>query len=315
MRDPRLTFETDLTGRDAKAWLRAVEDLAEEHGNFVSLGPDHAAAFLDAGRTLLVTFEAIPGILERRDALPIGFDFARTEGWSVLSLFSEGQSWFRDDRIYGYIDRLIDDGFFEDFDRVLFYGCGACGYAAAAFSVAAPGARVLALQPQATLDPDVAGWDTRHFRFRGRNFTDRYGYAPDMIDAAQRAYIAFCPQEPPDAMHASLFRRPNVTLLRADGMNDAMERALDRLRILTPLIQAAMDDSLGPARFGQLLMIRKRSPFYLRRLVLRLIARNHDRFAAAVCRIALRRGPNPFFEKHLAQIGDTPATVLTQDAG
>ena len=315
MRDPRLTFDTDLTGLGADDWLRAVEELAEEHGNFVQLGPDHAAAFLDAGRTLIVTFEAIPQILEGSKALPTGFDFARTDGWSVLALLSTGESWFREDRIYGYLDRLTDDGFFEDFDRVLFYGCGAGGYAAAAFSVAAPGARVLALQPQATLDPEVAGWDTRHFRFRGKNFTDRYGYAPDMLDAAERASIVFCPQEIPDAMHAALFRRPNVTLLRADGMNAGLGKSFDRLRILDRLLREAMEGTLDAARFGQIIKIRKRSPFYLRRLVLRLIDRNHDRMAAAVCRIALRRGANPFFEKYLAEIGDTPATVLTQDAG
>ena len=53
--------------------------------------------------------------------------------------FTKGDTWFRDNRVYGYFDRLIADGFFEDFDTVIFYGAGSCGYAAAAFSVAAPG--------------------------------------------------------------------------------------------------------------------------------------------------------------------------------
>jgi hypothetical protein len=50
-------------------------------------------------------------------------------------------------------------GFFDDFDQVVFYGAGQCGYAAAAFSVATPGATVVAIQPQATLDPRVTEWD------------------------------------------------------------------------------------------------------------------------------------------------------------
>ncbi|MEJ6745505.1 MAG: hypothetical protein QNK98_01850 [Yoonia sp.] len=52
---------------------------------------------------------------------------------------------------------MIDDGFFEDFYNVLFYGTHGGTYAAAAYSVAAPGCTVLALRPQATLDPRIAG--------------------------------------------------------------------------------------------------------------------------------------------------------------
>jgi hypothetical protein len=43
----------------------------------------------------------------------------------------------------------VDDGFFDEFEQVIFYGSGSSGYAAAAFSVAAPGATVIAVQPQA----------------------------------------------------------------------------------------------------------------------------------------------------------------------
>jgi hypothetical protein len=48
--------------------------------------------------------------------------------------------------------------FFDDFDRVLFYGGGAAGCAAVAFSVAALDALVLVIQPQATLCRRQADW-------------------------------------------------------------------------------------------------------------------------------------------------------------
>ena len=65
--------------------------------------------------------------------------------------------WFRYPKVHAYFNRLVDDGFFDDLDKVVFYGAGPCGYAAATFSVAAPGATVVAIQPQATLDPRVTG--------------------------------------------------------------------------------------------------------------------------------------------------------------
>ena len=50
----------------------------------------------------------------------------------------------------------IDDGFLDQFDDVIFYGCFAGGYAAAAYSVSYPMATVIAINPQATLNPSIA---------------------------------------------------------------------------------------------------------------------------------------------------------------
>ena len=65
----------------------------------------------------------------------------REHRWSHMALISDSDTWFRDPAVYGWFDRLVDEGFFDEFDRVLFYGAGPCGYAAAAFSVSAPGAQ------------------------------------------------------------------------------------------------------------------------------------------------------------------------------
>ena len=105
---------------------------------------------------------------------------------------------------------LVYDEFFDDFNQVVFYGAGPRGYAAAAFSVAAPGATIAAPQPQATLDPRVTEWDDRHLKIRRTHFTSLYGYAPDMLDAAKQAYVIYDPYERLDAAHAAMFTRSNV---------------------------------------------------------------------------------------------------------
>jgi hypothetical protein len=111
----------------------------------------------------------------------------KKNGWSHLSIILDGDTWFHDPKVYAYFNRLDDDGFFDDFDHVVFYGAGPCKYAAAAFSVAAPGATVDAIQPQTTLDPRITDWDDRYMKMRRTDFTSRYGYAPDMLDAAEQA--------------------------------------------------------------------------------------------------------------------------------
>jgi hypothetical protein len=161
---------------------------------------------------------------------------------------------------------LIDDGFFEDFYNVLFYGTHGGAYAAAAYSVAAPGCTVLALRPQATLDPRIAGWDTRYIAQRRHDFTHRFGYAPDMIDAVNHAYIVFDPLQRFDAMHAGMFTRSNVTALRCTGLGNRLDLALDAMEVHNDLIKGAMFKTLDLDMFNKAMRKRRDNPTYLRNL-------------------------------------------------
>ncbi|MFX0544535.1 phosphoadenosine phosphosulfate reductase [Roseovarius sp. S1116L3] len=259
----------DLGGREA--WLEKVADIASEDGYVERLGERHSAIFIEDKPTLLVTFETHQGIEAlSRDAQPLGWDMVKALGWSHLCLVSEGDTWFRDKAVYGYFDRLIDDGFFEDFDQVIFYGAGPCGYAAAAFSVAAPGAKVVVLAPQATLDPRVAEWDDRYRHMRRTSFTDRYGYAPDMLDAAAQAFVLYDPEDDLDAMHASLFTRKNVTLFRMRFMGPELEAGLMRLQILFRILAQVSADKLDPAALAHMFRARRRDGGYQFNLLQRL---------------------------------------------
>ncbi len=311
-----LDFKTELKGLEPADWQAALEELVEEYGSFTPLGPDHLATFLDAGPKLLVTFEQASDVQGLADAAPRGFAFARREGWSHLAIIAKTDSWFRDPAVYGHIDRLIDDGFFEDFEDVLFFGAQAGGYAACAYSVAAPGARVLALRPQATLDPAVTLWDNRFLGQRRLNFTDRYGYAPDMMDAARQGYIVYSPQQRFDAMHAALFTRSNVQMLRISGLSGRLDAMFDSLGALDDIIRAAMDGTLTPARFMRTLGARKNFGPYLKGLLRRAQDSGHPALAAQVCRTVLAQGPNPYFAKQLQDMGHPlPAQATPSQTG
>ena len=133
------TIDSSLADMPKRDWLRAIEAVAEEDGYFQSLGKRHFSAFIERETTLLVTFETYQGMHALSDkAQPLGWDMVRNHDWSHLCLASDGDTWFRAEEVYAYFDRLIDDGFFDEFDQVLFYGAGPCAYAAAAYSVASP---------------------------------------------------------------------------------------------------------------------------------------------------------------------------------
>lgn len=300
MLDAPNPLDTPLNGLKKAEWLERYREVTEETGFFQPLGKRHVAGFVDEKPILLVTFETLAGIQSlSEEAQPLGWDFARALGWSHLSVVSDGDTWFRAPEIYSFFDRLIDDGFFEEFDRVVFYGAGPCGYAAAAYSVAAPGAHVLAVQPQATLDPRVTEWDPRFIEMRRTSFTDRFGYAPDMMDAAQQGYIVYDPREEFDAMHAALFTRRNVTKLRMPNMGSVLQSDLMSMEVLFPMIEAIGEGRFDEMEFARLLRARRDYPRYLRGLIARMDSAERPWMTALICQNVVKRMHAPRIQRRL----------------
>ncbi|MCP4820726.1 MAG: phosphoadenosine phosphosulfate reductase, partial [Shimia sp.] len=253
MQDSPNGFDAPMLGLKKAEWLAKLEEVAEEHGHFHPLGERHCATLIEDKPVLLVTFETIQGIQKRGDTgQPLGFELVRELGWSHLCLLCDGNTWFRDPEVIAYFDRLTDDGFFDEFDQVIFYGAGTCGYAAAAFSLAAPGATVIAIKPQATLSPDMAGWDHRFPAARRKSFSGRYGFAPDMLGGSDQAFVIYDPLEDLDAMHAALFRRRNVELLGIPRMGSQPEPHLLEMQILFRILAKAGAGKLNRETFFKL---------------------------------------------------------------
>ncbi len=292
-------ISADLT--DAE-WRDALRDIAQTDGYFSSLGRNHAAVFVERSHeTLFVSFETLFGIRSISESgLPLAFDVSENRNWSHLTLISEKQDWFREETIYEYFDRLVDYGFFEEFDNVIFYGAGMCGYAAAALSVAAPGATVILISPQATLDRPLSQWDTRFPISRRLEFKSRYGYAPEMLEAAQNAFVLYDPDDSEDAMHASLFRGSNVHHHRyRRGSAGAIDADLRAMALISHFVRFAETNELTPARLAKLMRARKMHVPYLRALLARVLAEDRPALTAMLCRAVLAKQSIPRFARHL----------------
>lgn len=295
MTEEKLSLETSLKDLGKQDWLASVEAIVDTEGYVQQLGSKHNAIFLEEGTTLLVSFETLQGIQVLSDlAQPLGWDLLQDHGWSSLCVLSDGDTWFRDEAAFAYFDHLSDEGFFDEFETVVFYGAGPCAYAAAAFSVASPGAKVVAIQPQATLDPRIIDWDDRFPEMRRHDFNSRYGYAPDMLDAAAQAFVIYDQREQLDAMHAALFTRPNVTKLRMRFMGDSLQTDMLEMDILSPLLVAAAQDHLNDAHFAKLYRARRDYRTYLINLLIALEKEERNGLIEPLCanviaRLGLRR--------------------------
>lgn len=293
--------ELSLKGLNEVDWLDELDLIGEDEGYFEKLGPDHVVLFAEDGPKLLVHFDTMDNArLDSPDGLPVGMEVL--PGWSHLVILSRGETWFRAPQVFGYFDRLIDDGFLEDFDQVVFMGSGPAGYAAAAFSVAAPGAHVLAFAPQATLDPAFAGWDRRHLAMRRTSFTDRFGFAPDMLEGAADAFIFYDPEITEDAVHAALFRRPHVMLVPSRFSGEDLMPLLVEKNVLGPMIEAAAEGRLDRRAVANALRVRRRHLPYVQALLGQFKNESNPRRVANLCRHAAAQFGLPRHRRRLAQV-------------
>ena len=278
MIDPKFKLSLD-------EWLDRIEDIALDHGDFDPLGPDHSALLIRNGANLLVTFELVDEVRSQPNVdVPLAWVVGENNGWSHLCILGHKDTWFRHRAIYEHFDRLIDDGFFDEFDNVLFYGSENCGYAAGAYSVAAPGANVVLISPQATLDPRHAEWDPRFPSAKRMDFTSRYGFAPRMVEGCEKVHVFYDPLETQDAMHAALFHSENVTKVRCTHFDNQIEMFLRRMNVLEGLLLFAMRGRLTDKVIATALRERRNYLPYLRRLLMNVEQQGRPFLTAIMCR-------------------------------
>lgn len=298
-----MVAEISLSAEMTEAeWIETLRKVGEANGAFSDLSPAHLAVFQEnAQDCLFVGFETMHGIRSTSEtASPIAFDVCERTGWSHLSVIAKKPVWFRDDALFAFFDNLVDFGYFDQFAKVIFYGAGMCGYAAAAFSVVAPGAQVILVAPQATLDRNRTEWDDRFPSSRLLDFSGRYADATLMLEAAACALVIYDPEEREDAMHASLFQGGNIEKLRyRRGSAGAIEGDLRGMSLISGLAEAAAADKMKAATAAKLLRARKRHVPYLRALLSRVLVEDRPELTAQLCRAVLKTQTLPRFQHHL----------------
>ncbi|MBZ4022361.1 hypothetical protein CKO11_07815 [Rhodobacter sp. TJ_12] len=273
-------------------WESLARTLAGPKGFFTGNGA-HSFLYIPRGRTLVVTFDNLDiAMTKREDRRPWGFEFIEKQGWSMLGVMAGGWTWYRDPWVSDEFDRLAAEGFFAQFERVVFYGASMGGYAAAAFSGACPGADVVTISPQSTVDRSVVPFETRYKVVWKADFSGKYGDAAQVSGAARRVVLLYDPYEPLDKGHADRFTAPNVMKLRASMLGHRLGSSLNQMGILSPIILAALDGTLTEAEFYRHLRARRDFPRYQRELFERAVKKGHIKLARRLGNWVLARGDN-----------------------
>ncbi len=287
---------------DEGSWSAIAAGLAGADG-FFRESAEHSFLFVKRSDTLVVTFDNLDiAMTKREDRRPWGFSFIEKQGWSMLGVMANGWTWYRDPWVWKQFDQLRDAGFFAQFRRVVFYGASMGGYAAAAFVAACPGADVVAISPQSTLDKTLVPWETRYHTAWGRDFSGHYGDAAHTSAAAGRVFLLYDPYEPLDSGHAKRFAGANVTKLRAPLLGHRLGSSLQQMGILAPITLAALNGTLTEAEFYRTLRARKTFARYQRELFKRALDRGRPGLARKLGRWVLTRGDNRYIRQGMLSL-------------
>ena len=290
----RVTPNPPEPAEPSESWDKIATELAGKDGWYRAGTNGHSFLYIPRSNdTLVVTFDNLDiAMTKREDRRPWGYSFIKEQGWSMLGVLAGGWTWYREKWVSNQFDKLKKEGFFKQFDRVVFYGASMGGYAACAFSAAAPGCDVVAISPQSTVDKDIVPWESRYKVVWDQDFSGKYGDAAKVSKKANRVSILYDPYEPLDAQHAARFTGKNVQHLRAPLLGHRLGSSLNQMGILSPIILGALDGSLTSEEYYKLLRTRKNSPRYQRELFKKAVDKGHKDLARSMGEHILKQNPN-----------------------
>ncbi|MGV6839701.1 MAG: hypothetical protein ACWA40_05860 [Planktomarina sp.] len=255
---------------------------------FKALGPDHKAVYIRGNSTLVVTFESEDDIQTGANRMPWGLEFIASEGRSFLGIMAHKPTWYRSEDVFDFFDGLKQHDFFKQFERVVFYGASMGGYAAAAFSSSCPGAHVIAISPQATLDKqETEGWEPRFRWIRNSvKFKGRYSNAVEQLEGAASATVFYDPFVVPDKAHALRFSGDHVRKIVCRHMTHDILESFTHIGIKNDLLAALIDGNVSELDIYKALRARTRAPSFqsrfLKYLTVHRRMKHAARYAAAV---------------------------------
>lgn len=198
--------------------------------------PDHFVKFTYSGNQnlLQVTFDYF-GYDGASKEMPLSYGqkFAEDNGWSILGVISKRHIWFREEALHDIFDYLKESGFFSQFSRCVFLGASKGGYGALAFSSAAPGSVVVAVEPQSTLDKKIVPWETR---YPIGDWKGRYVDGSNCPKSASAVYVFYDKFYDLDRRHAERLVGLNVFHIECNHMRHGLTHCFNKMGILKELM-------------------------------------------------------------------------------
>jgi hypothetical protein len=303
--------------RPVPRWLDALRPGGEGSG-FLEKNLRHSLMLIRRPSTrLLVTFDNLSNVGDAQVMRePWAFRFAQDNGLSHLGVMAHVGDWYRDAGLIARMTRLRDEGVFDGYDRVVFAGVSMGGYGALAFASLVPGAHVIAINPQTTLDPDLVPWETRYETGRRQDWTLPLSDTATLTHGLGRVNLFFDPYHALDQRHIDRLDGDNLRIFKCRYSSHKTAVFLRKIDALKPVMAHCTFDELTPEVFYRLYRGRRDLPWF-RGAVADYFQRTNrpeiaDRFTRAF-RARKRDGTTPAPDAETAP-NDAPAPEVPRPA-
>lgn len=269
----------------APAWLADLRRSRNKRGWYYSDDTFAMQMTTRSNDVLVVSFDNLSDVNDTALSRNTwGYSFYRDEGWSHMGVMAFEKHWFRDERLFNFLEGQVKTGIFKRFKQVVFTGTSMGAYAATAFASLSPGCTVLAFSPQSTLAADLVPWEERFGSGRRLNWTGRYRDATVTCAQAKRAFIVYDPYFEPDKRHAARYQGDNITHLKSWYATHKSARFMRRAEILKDVMRAAVNETLTPDSFYKLYRTRRSLPWYVSGVTDHLFEKGHLGLAAGLAK-------------------------------
>lgn len=293
----RVSFETTCLMSLMKSIIAASQHASRP--GFIKNLAAHCVCFYPRSDKLLVTFDHLGSLNIKDGRLPWGLGLAETLGWLHLGNLTKQNDWFRHKDMFATYRNLRKKKFFESFDEVVFLEASMGGYAACAFSVNSPGARVVAFSPQSTLRRDIAPFESRfHSGRKLGDWTGPWVDGPHTIENASNVKLFYDPYFAGDAMQAARYHGDHIERFKAPFMGHKLPSEFKAIGQFEPIALAAIQDDLSQATFHQLLQGRRRALRHGLRVLKRAQKCGHSDLVARV----IANGTIPYSSDYIARM-------------
>ena len=212
---------------------------------------------------LLVTFDNLSNVGDSSVGRePWAFKYARDENISHLGIMAHVSDWYRDADLIDRMKKLKKEGFFDGYDRVVFAGVSMGGYAAIAYGSLVPGAHVISVNPQSTLDPGLVPWETRYENGRRQDWTLPLADAARLTRNLGRVNIFYDPYHALDQQHVNRFKGANIRIFKCWFSNHKTAVFLRKIDALKTVMGRCIFDELTDLEFYRLYRARRYLPWY-----------------------------------------------------
>ncbi|MFN3211350.1 MAG: glycosyltransferase family 2 protein, partial [Roseovarius sp.] len=258
--------EQDSSADDTPAVPRWFDELRPggEGEGFLERHLRHSLMFVRRPvNRLLVTFDNLSNVNDSSaEREPWAFKFAQDVNISHLGVMAHVADWYRDGDLIARFEKLRDEGFFEGYDRVIFAGVSMGGFAAIAFGSLVPGAHVVSVNPQSTLDTGLVPWETRYEGGRRQDWTLPLSDAAALTAGLGRVSIFYDPYHALDKQHVGRFAGDNIRVFHCRHSDHKTAVFLRKIGALKPVMQAAIFGEIDDAEFYRLYRARRDLRWY-----------------------------------------------------